>query len=287
MRSRIDACLKQDCGDKVGELIAAGSPREGAAVRPAPRLPSVVRVPLLGEIRLAELSLPMATIALGALDGFNPCAMWALVFLLGLLVGLEDRLRAWLFGVAFIGASAVVYFLFMSAWLNVVLFLGMLTWVRVGIGIVALGGGGYHMRAYFLTNAETCEVGAPAARRRVLVRLRELASSRRFFAALGGIVALAVAVNLIEILCSAGLPVVYTQLLAMSALPMWQYYAYLGLYVLTFMLDDLLVFVTAMVTLQVTGLTTRYVYYSHLVGGVLLLTIGALLILRPEWLVFA
>ena len=98
--------------------------------------------------------------------------------------------------------------------------------------------------------------------------------------------ALAFAVNLVELLCSAGIPAVYTQVLALSNLPVWQYYAYLALYILVFMLDDLFVFVVAMKTLQVTGATTRYVRYSHLAGGAVLLAIGALLLLRPEWLMF-
>ena len=78
----------------------------------------------------------------------------------------------------------------------------------------------------------------------------------------------------------------YTQVLALSHLPVWQYYAYLSLYILVFMLDDLIVFVVAMRTLQVTGVTTRYTRFSHLAGGVVLFAIGALLLLRPEWLMF-
>jgi len=82
------------------------------------RLPASVRMPLLGEVALRDLSLPVLTIALGGLDGFNPCAMWALVFLLGLLVGMQDRLRMWVLGAAFVVASAAVYFVFMAAWLT-------------------------------------------------------------------------------------------------------------------------------------------------------------------------
>jgi hypothetical protein len=75
-------------------------------------------------------------------------------------------------------------------------------------------------------------------------------------------------------------------LLALSKLPTWHYYAYLLLYIFVFMLDDLIVFVVAMKTLEVTGATTKYVRTSHLVGGVVLLAIGAMLLLRPELLAF-
>jgi hypothetical protein len=249
-------------------------------------VPPTVSVPFIGEIRTADLSLPVLTIALGALDGFNPCAMWVLVFLIGLLVGMQDRFRMWTLGAAFVAGSALVYFLFMAAWLNFLLFIGAVVWVRAAVGLVALGGGFYYLREYFQNPDAACKVTAPQARRRVFDSLRKLASERRFWLALAGVLALAFAVNLVELLCSAGIPAVYTQVLALSELPVWQYYAYLALYILVFMLDDLFVFVVAMKTLQIAGATTRYVRFSHLAGGVVLLVIGALLLLRPELLMF-
>jgi hypothetical protein len=287
MKRHIDACLRAGCPDPVAQLLAArDAPPAEPPATDRQRLPATAQLPLLGEVALRDLSLPALTIALGALDGFNPCAMWALVFLLGLLVGIRDRLRMWVLGGAFVVASAAVYFVFMAAWLNLLLFLGMIAWVRIGIGLVALAGAGYQLRAYVLARGETCPVTAPEARRRVFGELRRLAGRREFCAALAGIVALAFAVNLVELLCSAGIPVVYTQVLTMSGLPLWQHYAYLALYVVVFMLDDLAVLVLALATLHVSGLATRYARYSHLLGGLLLAAIGAVMILRPEWLAF-
>jgi hypothetical protein len=120
----------------------------------------------------------------------------------------------------------------------------------------------------------------------VFQRLRALAQERNFLLALSGILALAFLVNLVELVCSAGIPAIYTQILAMHSLPMWQYYGYLLLYILVFMADDMLVFASAMLTLQVSGLGSKYSRYSHLIGGVLLLLIGALLLLRPDLLTF-
>jgi hypothetical protein len=297
LRRRIGECLAQGCQDTVAPLLRADADSGARPAPPAPAgvppaggvervIPPTIKLPLLGEIPTADLSLPMLTVMLGALDGFNPCAMWVLVFLIGLLVGMQDRLRMWALGTAFIAGSALVYFLFMAAWLNFLLFVGTVVWVRAAVGLVALGGGFYYLREYWRNPDAVCKVTAPEGRRRVLARLRGLAAERRFWVALAGILALAFAVNLVELLCSAGIPVVYTQVLALSELPAWQYYAYLVLYILVFMLDDLFVFVVAMRTLQLAGLTTRYVRFSHLAGGIVLLAIGALLLLRPELLMF-
>ncbi|RPI44444.1 MAG: hypothetical protein EHM59_12820 [Betaproteobacteria bacterium] len=324
IRDRLEQCYKAACPDSVAGLIArlssavveARPPDQGASSGTAPsagavaeapdssssgtdgasanrlqpgqtgRLPEQLHLPLIGEIRLHDFSLPALTLLLGAIDGFNPCAMWTLVFLIGLLLGMKDTLRMWVLGAAFIVGSAAVYFVFMAAWLNILLFLGSLVLIRVSIGLVALGGGGYYLREFVLNKGEVCEVTAPERRQRVFGRLRSLAQERSFVMAFLGIVALAFLVNLVELICSAGIPVVYTQILTMSGVPSWQYYGYMLLYIVAFMADDLIVFFTAMTTLRVAGLTTRYSRYSHLLGGLVLVTIGALMLLRPEWLLY-
>ena len=293
LKRRIEHCLAAGCPDTIGALVSgrvgenAASPVAGGPGGGIQRMiPPVISVPFIGEIRTADVSLPVLTIVLGALDGFNPCAMWVLVFLIGLLFGMQDHFRMWVLGTAFIASSALVYFLFMAAWLNFLLFIGAVVWVRAAVGLVALGGGFYYLREYFQNPDAACKVTAPEARRHVFDSLRKLATESRFWLALLGIVALAFAVNLVELLCSAGIPAVYTQVLALSNLPVWQYYAYIALYILMFMLDDLIVFVVAMKTLQIAGVTTRYTRFSQLAGGVVMLAIGALLLLRPEWLMF-
>ncbi|PKO54164.1 MAG: hypothetical protein CVU26_03105 [Betaproteobacteria bacterium HGW-Betaproteobacteria-2] len=288
MRDRIEACLETACPDAVAGLVTPIAqdfePQQTETVR-AP-VPEKMHIPLLGDISPRDLSLPMLTIILGALDGFNPCAMWTLVFLIGLLLGMKDTMRMWMLGGAFIIGSASVYFVFMAAWLNLLLFLGSLLFIRVIIGLVALAGGFYYLREYFLNKDAVCPVTASEKRQRVFQQLKTLAQERSFLLALTGIMLLAFIVNLVELVCSAGIPAVYTQILVMHDLPTWQYYGYLLLYILVFMADDMLVFASAMLTLQLTGITKNYSRYSHLIGGVLLLIIGALMLLRPDLLTF-
>jgi hypothetical protein len=129
-----------------------------------------------------------------------------------------------------------------------------------------------------------CRLANQSRRTRILARLRAAVAEPRFLSAVAAIVVLAAGVNFIELLCSAGIPAVYTQILALTPMPAWQHYAWLALYVLVFILDDLAIFVGAMVTLEATGVAGRYAHHAQLVGGVALLVVGALLVLRPEWL---
>ncbi len=243
-----------------------------------------ISLPIVGEIDVRNLSLPLLTIVLAAADGFNPCAMWVLIFLLGLLVGVENRLRRFVLGGAFVAASGIVYYLIMAAWLNTLLFFGMVIWIRIAIGVVAMCVGGWSLREFFVNPDSACTVTAAPARRAVLDRLKAFALSPSLMLALMGIILLAFAVNIVELLCSAGIPAAYTQVLALNHLPSWQYHAYIGLYVLVFMLDDLLIFTGAMLAMEVTGLGAHYSRWANLFGGVILLVVGVLIIAKPEWL---
>ena len=249
-------------------------------------LPETIGLPIFGEIEVKKFSLPILTVIIAALDGFNPCAMWVLIFLISLLLGMANRKRMWILGSAFILASAAVYFAFMVAWLNILLFLGLIIWIRIAIGLVALASGGYHLKEWWVNREAYCKVTGSEKRQRIFARLKEITQNQKFYLALGGIILLAVAVNLVEAICSAGLPVVFTQILTLSNLSSFSYYAYILLYIFIFMLDDLLVFIIAMVTLKAVGVTSRFSRASNLIGGIVMLILGLLLILKPEWLMF-
>lgn len=246
-----------------------------------------IKIPILGVVDTKRLSLPVLTVLIAAVDGFNPCAMWTLLFLISLLLGMKDRKRMWILGSAFIVSSAFVYFLFLSAWLNLFLFLGFIVWVRIAIGVVAFGAGGYYLYDFINNKTGGCKVTDDEKRQAIFEKLKNITQRKGLFLALAGIIALAFAVNLVELICSAGLPAIYTQVLSLANLPRWQYYLYLLLYILVFMLDDLFIFFTAMITLKATGIQNKYSRYSHLIGGILMVIIGLLMFFKPEWLMFA
>lgn len=287
-RDAIKDCRHGSCPDIVGNLRGHDPPEDPSdeGETATGLIPETLSLPFVGELRTRDLSLPVLTILLAAIDGFNPCAMWVLVFLIGLLLGLKDERRMWALGITFLVATAAVYFAFLAAWLNLVLILGALLWVRIGIGLLAIGVGGYFLREYWTNPDPTCRVTRPGQRKRIMDAFRKVVTQNSLALSILGIMGLAVAVNMIELLCSAGLPAVYTQVLALSDLPPSGFYAYLGLYVLVFLLDDLAIFATAMIAARVTGLTGAYTRVAHLIGGAALLIIGALLILRPDLLSF-
>lgn len=250
-------------------------------------IPKEIKIPPIGSIQTKNLSLTTLTIVIAALDGFNPCAMWVLIFLISMLLGMKDRKRMWILGITFIAASTFVYFLFMAAWLNLFLFLGFIIWIRIIVGLFATGVGVYNIREFFINKNAECKVTGNEKRRITLEKIKSITQKKELLIALIGIIILAFAVNLIEAVCSAGLPAIYTQILSLSNLPLWQYYLYILLYLFIFMVDDLIVFFIAMTTLRSVGLDNKYARYSHIIGGIVMVIIGILMLFKPELLMFS
>jgi hypothetical protein len=237
-----------------------------------------IKLPLIGEIVLSDYSLPALAIILGLVDGFNPCAMWVLVYLISVVATLRDRKRIWLIVGSFVLASGILYFLFMTAWLNAFLLIGYVKPVTIVIGLVALGGGALQVREVVKTKGViVCEVTDEESRTKTMTRVQKIVSSPLTFGILAGIIALAFTVNAVEFVCSAAIPAVFTQVLSLAGLPTFQYYGYILLYVFFFMLDDLIIFGTAAFALT-SSLGDRYAKYSRPVGATILIILGVLLL---------
>jgi cytochrome c biogenesis protein CcdA/thiol-disulfide isomerase/thioredoxin len=245
-----------------------------------------MKLPLFGETNISALSLPVLTLILGLADGFNPCAMWILVFLITLLLG-QSLKRRLILGGAFIVVSGFMYFVFMAAWLNFFLFIGLNLWIRLVIGGLAVAMGILQLKEYYKKPDGGCAVTDAEQKRNIIQRVKEVVQRKSLWLALAGVSVVAIGVNLLEMFCSLGLPAVYTNILSASALPRWQYYAYLFGYIFFYVLDDLVVFIIAMVTLKITGIEHKYKRIVNLIGGIIIFILGVLLLLRPEWLMFS
>lgn len=245
-----------------------------------------IDLPLFGKVNYKQISLPILTIMIAFLDGFNPCAMWVLIFLISLLMGMNDRRRMWILGSVFILTSGFVYFLFMTAWLNFFIFLGLVNWIRIAIATLAVFVAIHYLRDFMKNKDGACQVDLGGRKQKVFSNLKTVVYRKNLLWSLFGIILLAFSVNLLELVCSAGLPAVYTKLLSMSGLSTGQYYLYLLVYILVFMLDDLVVFIIAMISMKRVALDTKYARYSHLIGGIIMLIIGLLMFFKPEWIMF-
>lgn len=238
-----------------------------------------------GTISVERLGLPLFTLALGLLDGFNPCAMWVLLFLLSLLVRLQDRRRMALVAGTFVFVSGAVYYAFMAAWLNVFLVMGMSDSVRWTLAGLAMLIGAVNVKDYFAFNQGLSFSIPDAAKPGLYARMRQLMQTEALAASLFSVTVLAVLVNFIELLCTAGLPAIYTAVLSQQGFSMLEYYAYLLLYIAAYIADDSLMVAIAVVTLGSHKLTQDSGRWLKLISGSVMLVLAVTMLVKPDWLI--
>ena len=276
--------------DKVGKYLGIVSEEETPIETETEKNEYVekeISLPILGKQKIKEVSILLASIVIGLVDGFNPCAMWILIFLISMLLGMDNKRRKWILGITFLVASAFVYFLFLISWLNLAIFLNDIIYIRMGISLIAVVFGAYSIFK-FINNKQDdgCEVVDSKNRKRIIKSIKKIVKEKSFILALLGIILLAVSVNVIELLCSLGLPVMFSEILAINEVSNASKIMYSLIYVFFFLIDDIIIFVIAMKTLEIKVISNKFGKYSHLIGGIIMLLIGLLMLLKPEWLMF-
>jgi glutaredoxin len=271
-------------GKTIESLLDRGAPTSEGDLNGGASNYGTVAVPFLGPLNVGDLGLPFFTITLGLLDGFNPCAMWVLLFLLSVLVNLHDRKKMFLIGGMFVAVSGVVYFAFMAAWLKLFLVIGVSRITQALLGAVATIIGLLNVKDFFAFGRGV-SVGIPeAAKPGIYAQVRRVLSAENLVGALSAVAVLGVLVNTVELLCTAGLPAIYTRVLTTYKLSTWAYYGYLVLYNLAYIADDSLMLAIAVVTLSRKKLQEKGARWLKLISGVVMFVLGLVLILRPEWL---
>ncbi|MEK7072671.1 MAG: hypothetical protein AAB969_03815 [Patescibacteria group bacterium] len=254
-----------------------------------------INIPFLGELQIANLSPFNLSMIVGILDGFNACAMVALGILLAILISTGNRKRVILVGGTFILVSGLVYYIFIAAWLNVFLFLGYIKIITYIISAVIILFAIFLLKDYF--NDIICKICNIKDDRKdgILTRFQKylfakanktVSSEMPIIPMLLAVAVIATGINMIELFCSLGFPLAYTKILVSHNLPNYQYYLSILVYVFFYMLDDLLIFLIAVVTLRVTKVSERYLKFIKLVSGVVLLLLGFIMIFKPEILTF-
>ena len=246
-----------------------------------------IKLPIIGEVKLANFSLILGAIFIGLIDGFNPCAMWILVFLITLLINMKNRKKMWILGLAFILTSGLIYYIIMMSWLQIAVKLALIRAFQIIIGVLALIMAIFSIRHFYkqMRIESGCVVSNPLEKRKLMVKIKKIINQNNLWLALVGIISVAISVNIIELACSAGLPVVYSTMLAFHELSIFESALYILVYVIFFIFDDLLIFTIAAVSFRVTGISNKYAKYSNLIGGIIMIGLGILLLFFPEILI--
>lgn len=233
-------------------------------------------------IDFRDMSLPLITLVIAGLDAFNPCAFFVLLSLLSLLVHAKSRARMLFIGGVFVVFSGLIYFVFMAAWLNAFLLMGQIGLVTLVAGLVAILFSLFNIKDWFLAGVGPSLSIPESAKPGIFQRMRALLSADNFVTLTLGTVVLAIAVNSYELLCTSGLPLVYTRLLTLEQLPTSTYYLYLAAYNTIYVIPLLIIVILFAASLGSRKLQADEGRALKLLSGLMMLGLGLLLVIAPE-----
>jgi thiol-disulfide isomerase/thioredoxin len=240
-----------------------------------------ISLPLLGEVKPQSWPLTVFTVVIAGMDSFNPCAFFVLMFLLSLLVHAGSKAHMFVIGSFFIFISGLVYFTSMAAWLNLFGFIGHLTLVTSIAGLVAIVIALINIKDYFFFRQGVSLSISDRRRGKLMQRMRGLLSVTSLPTMLAATFTLAVVANLYELLCTAGFPMVYTRYLTLNNLSTAEYYLYILLYNLIYILPLLLIMIFFTLTFGQRKLQEHEGRVLKLLSGLMMLALGIVLLLDP------
>lgn len=257
----------------VGDLVAGRPVDDGDEF--------VIDVPVVGSVDVGSRSLIGATVLIALVDGVNPCSLWVLSMLLALVVHSGSRRRVFLVGGLFLVVTSLLYGLYMLGAYSALSLVGRRFWIRVAVAAVAGTFGVLHLKEYWTQRGPSVTIGAEH-KPGLFRRMRSLADAERSLpATLGGTAVLAVGVSLLETPCTAGLPLLWTDLLASRDVAVAGAALLFAIYLGVFLLDELVIFGAAVVTMRTTKLQEHHGRLLQLLGGTLMVTLAVAMVAVP------
>lgn len=232
------------------------------------------------RLSASELGLPLFTLAIGLLDGFNPCSIWVLMLMISLLATMKDRIRMFAIAGTFVAVEGLVYFIFMAAWLNLFLLIGLSRFSEIAIALIALLAGLINLKDFAFFGVGMSLTIPDIAKPGIYVQIRQILQANNLFGALLGAVVLAVLVQIVEFMCTSGFPALYTRILTLKQLDSISYYGYLLLYNLAYMFDDMIILAIGIITLSQRRLQEKEGRWLKLISGLTMVGIAMYLLLK-------
>ncbi len=286
IEAALKVCLAEGCADAgAGIMPGASTTRSPAASTNASAASDILEIPLLGSVDLSRQSLLVSTLLISFVDGVNPCSVWVLTMLLALTLHTGSRQKVLVIGLIFLTVTAGVYALFIAGLFTMFTLTRFVSWIQVGVSLLALFFAAINIKDYFWYKEGLSFTIADSQKPGIFQGIRKaMDASQSFWGLAGATVVMSAGVSLVEFSCTAGFPVLWTNLLVAQRVGTLTFVLLLVVYMFIYQLDEMAIFLTAVFSLKASRLQEKQGRILKLVGGMLMLTLAAVMLLNPAWL---
>jgi thiol-disulfide isomerase/thioredoxin len=294
IEAAVVACIQSPCPDPgmgiPGTGVVPEKPEEPVIETPVAPIDdppeedsNIISIPLIGDINLDAQSLVFSTAIIAFVDGFNPCSLWVLSILLALVIHSGSRRRILLVGGTFLLVTAAVYGIFIAGLFTVFTYVSFLGWIQIAVAMLALGFALVNIKDYFWYKEGVSFTISDKHKPKIYSDIRSvLSGNKSAFALIAATVAMALGIALVELPCTAGFPVLWSNLLSAHGVTTSTFTILLGLYMLIYLLDELFIFIVAVVTLKASKMEEKHGRVLKLVGGSVMMALAIVLLVNPD-----
>jgi hypothetical protein len=282
LEKEIDRCQKNDCPCPLA--LANSSTASIPQVEEITAEDSeVLKLPIIGEVNFSTVPIYITTAIIAFVDGFNPCSLWLITFLIGIVIYSRSRKKIMIVGGTFLVVTGVIYALFMAGLLNVFSYVGYLAWIQIIVAIVAIIFALVNIKDYFWYKKGISFTISDKYKPKIFKNMRGIMKvDKSLWQMVVGTVILALGVVLVELPCTAGFPVVWTNILAQEGIIGRSFYFLLGLYMLIYLLDEIVVLLIAAWTMKASHFEEKHGRILKLIGGMVMLALALVMLIDPK-----
>lgn len=284
IQAAVQACTDSGCPD-AGAGIMPGATGELSNPENAAVKEDIIDIPLIGKVDLSKQSLWISTLLIALVDGVNPCSIWVLTMLLALTLHTGSRKKVAIIGVIFLTVTALIYALFIAGLFTILSITSFIGWIQIVVALLALFFAIVNIKDYFWYKEGLSFTIADDKKPGIFQKIRKIMdASQSFWGLAASTAVMAAGVSLVEFSCTAGFPVLWTNLLVSQQVGTGLFIALLVLYMLIYQLDELVIFFSAVYTLKASRLEEKHGRILKLIGGMLMLTLSAVMLINPGWM---
>jgi len=284
----INTCITHGCPDVLKEIQLEESYQEinqqnNLQAEYASQAPLSINLPFFGDLKLTSLPLFLSTLVISFVDGFNPCSLWVLSVLLSLALHTRSRKKILQIGLVFLSASSLIYALFISGLFTVVSIFQYRLLFQILTSLTALLFGILNLKDFFVRNKDRSMTISDEAKPKIYKKMRGLIfQNNRGVSLFIGTIVLAFGVSIVEFSCTAGLPMVWTNVLAQFKISTIEYILLLTIYLLVYMIDELVIFLSVVFSMQAFKLAEKQALFTKLLSGIIMILLASIMLFQPD-----
>lgn len=241
-----------------------------------------IKLPLVGDMKIKNIPLFISTSLIALVDGFNPCSLWVLSFLIGFLIHSNSRKKMILTGITFLFVTSIIYGLFIIGVLNTLIITKNLFFIKFILGIITLFIEIVNIKDYFFFKKLITFSIPEKFKPRIYNSLKNIFkknSKRQIFFST---ILVASGITIIELPCTAGFPVLWSNLISNYKINTVLYFLLLALYLFIYLIDEIILLITSIITLRASKITKQKGKKLKLLSGIIMVVLSFVLIFNPK-----